>query len=62
MNIVMPVLDGISAVREIRKINSEAKIIMCSAMGQQKKIAAAIQAGATILLQNHIKMHKFLMQ
>lgn len=47
MNIVMPILDGISAVREIRKINPEAKIIMCSAMGQQKKIAAAIQAGAT---------------
>ena len=47
MNIVMPVLDGISAVKEIRKINPEAKIIMCSAMGQQKKIAAAIQAGAT---------------
>lgn len=46
MNIVMPILDGISAVQEIRKINPDAKIIMCSAMGQQQKIAAAIQAGA----------------
>lgn len=47
MDITMPELDGISAVREIRKIKSDAKVIMCSSMGQQIKIVDAIQAGAT---------------
>jgi two-component system chemotaxis response regulator CheY len=47
MDITMPEMDGISAVREIRKINPNAKVIMCSSMGQQVKIVDAIQAGAT---------------
>lgn len=46
MDITMPELDGISAVREIRKIDPQAKIIMCSAMGQQAMVIDAIQAGA----------------
>lgn len=46
MDITMPEMDGIQAVKEIRKINSNAKIIMCSAMGQQAMVIEAIQAGA----------------
>jgi two-component system chemotaxis response regulator CheY len=46
MDITMPELDGITAVREIRKIDPQAKIIMCSAMGQQAMVIDAIQAGA----------------
>ena len=46
MDITMPELDGISAVREIRKIDPQAKIIICSAMGQQAMVIDAIQAGA----------------
>lgn len=46
MDITMPEVDGIQAVKEIRKINSSAKIIMCSAMGQQAMVIEAIQAGA----------------
>jgi len=46
MDITMPELDGIQAVKEIRKVNNEAKIIMCSAMGQQAMVIESIQAGA----------------
>lgn len=46
MDIVMPDMGGIEAVREICKDNPEAKILMCSAMGQQALVVEAIQAGA----------------
>lgn len=46
MDITMPEMDGISAVKAIRKIDPNAKIIMCSAMGQQAMVIEAIQAGA----------------
>lgn len=46
MDITMPEVDGIQAVKEIKKINNAAKIIMCSAMGQQAMVIEAIQAGA----------------
>ncbi len=46
MDIVMPDMGGIDAVREIMKIDSGARILMCSAMGQQALVVEAIQAGA----------------
>lgn len=46
MDITMPDMDGIAAVKEIRKIDPNALIIMCSAMGQQAMVIDAIQAGA----------------
>ena len=46
MDITMPEMDGIAAVKEIKKINPAAKVIMCSAMGQQNMVLEAIQAGA----------------
>lgn len=46
MDITMPEMDGISAVKAIKKIDPNAKIIMCSAMGQQAMVIEAIQAGA----------------
>src|SRR5690554_248007 len=46
MDITMPEMDGIEAVREIMKSGSDVKIIMCSAMGQQGMVVDAIQAGA----------------
>ena len=46
MDITMPEMDGITALKEIKKINPGAKVIMCSAMGQQAMVIDAIQAGA----------------
>ena len=49
MDIVMPLmeeLDGIGAVREIVKYDSQAKIVVVSAMGQQSLVVEAIRAGA----------------
>lgn len=46
MDITMPEVDGIVAVKEIKKLNLDAKIIMCSAMGQQAMVIESIQAGA----------------
>lgn len=46
MDITMPEMDGIAAVKAIKQIDPNARIIMCSAMGQQNMVMEAIQAGA----------------
>jgi two-component system chemotaxis response regulator CheY len=46
MDIVMPDMGGIDAVREIVQHDPSARILMCSAMGQQALVVEAIQAGA----------------
>ena len=46
MDITMPEMDGIQALKEIKKLDPNAKVIMCSAMGQQAMVVESIQAGA----------------
>jgi two-component system, chemotaxis family, chemotaxis protein CheY len=46
MDITMPEMDGIQSVKEIMKNDPNAKIIMCSAMGQQAMVMEAIKCGA----------------
>jgi len=46
MDIVMPQMDGITALREIVRLDPDAKVVMCSALGQEALIAEAIEAGA----------------
>ena len=46
LDITMPVKDGLEALREIVAIDPSAKVIMCSALGQESKVLAAVKAGA----------------
>lgn len=46
MDIVMPEMNGIEAVKEIIKIDPDAKILMCSALGQEALVTESIEAGA----------------
>lgn len=46
LDIVMPVKDGIAALREILSDDPEARVIMCSALKEKPDVLAAIQAGA----------------
>ncbi|MDQ0159083.1 response regulator [Alkalibacillus salilacus] len=46
LDITMPEKDGIEALKEIMSQDSNAKIVMCSAMGQQAMVIDAIQSGA----------------
>jgi len=47
LDITMPVMDGLQALEEIKKIDSESKIVMCSSMSDQDNIIRAIQLGAS---------------
>lgn len=46
MDITMPDMDGIAAVKEIMKLDSEAKIIMITSHGQEDMVIKSVQAGA----------------
>ena len=46
MDITMPEMDGIAALKEIRKLDPSAYVIMCTAMGQKNMVMEAISAGA----------------
>ena len=46
MDVTMPEMDGITALKKILEVDSQAKIIVCSAMGQKDIVLEAIKAGA----------------
>lgn len=46
MDITMPEMDGVQALAEIKKLDSNAKVVMVSAMGQESIVRAAIMNGA----------------
>src|SRR3990172_393983 len=48
MDIVMPDMGGIDAVRAIIAVDPDAKVLMCSAMGQQALVVEAIQPARVV--------------
>lgn len=60
MDIVMPLKSGIEAAREITSADPEARIIMCSALGQESLVMEAIDAGAMDFIVKPFKAEKIL--
>ncbi|MEA2443911.1 MAG: two-component system, chemotaxis family, chemotaxis protein CheY [Thermoleophilales bacterium] len=46
LDITMPEKDGLTALREIIAMDPQARVVMCSALGQETKVLEAIKAGA----------------
>jgi two-component system chemotaxis response regulator CheY len=46
LDITMPEMDGLAALKEIMAMDPRARVIMCSALGQESKVLEAIKAGA----------------
>jgi two-component system chemotaxis response regulator CheY len=46
LDITMPVIDGLSALKSIMELNPKAKVVMCSAMGQESMVKEAVKLGA----------------
>jgi len=46
LDITMPEMDGLTALKEIRAIDANAKVAMLTALGQQQVVLEAVKAGA----------------
>lgn len=46
LDITMPVQDGIAALKDILKLDPGARVVMCSALGQESKVLESLRAGA----------------
>lgn len=55
MDINMPKMSGVTALKEILKIDPKAKVLICSALGQQSMITESIRAGAKDFVVKPIK-------
>ena len=60
MDITMPNKDGIEALTEIKSKHPEAKIVMCSAMGQETMVMDAIKLGALDFIVKPFKQDRIL--
>jgi two-component system chemotaxis response regulator CheY len=47
LDITMPDMDGLTALKEIRSVNPNARVAMVTAMGQQSIVMEALKAGAS---------------
>ncbi len=60
MDITMPTMNGLDATREILKQDPNAKIVMCSAMGQESMVVEAIRSGAKDFIVKPFKADRVL--
>jgi two-component system chemotaxis response regulator CheY len=60
LDITMPEMDGITALKEIIAIDPCARVIMCSALGQESKVLEAIRAGAKDFVVKPFKVERVL--
>lgn len=60
LDITMPNMNGLEALKEIRKINGSANVVMCSAMGQESMVIDAIQSGAKDFIVKPFKADRIL--
>jgi two-component system chemotaxis response regulator CheY len=60
MDIAMPVLDGLSALKEIMQLDPAARVMMVTAMGQEAQVRAAIEAGARDFIVKPFGSSRFL--
>ncbi|MEA2150896.1 MAG: two-component system, chemotaxis family, chemotaxis protein CheY [Solirubrobacteraceae bacterium] len=60
LDITMPEMDGLTALREIIAIDPRARIIMCSALGQESKVLEAIKGGAKDFVVKPFKAERVL--
>lgn len=60
MDITMPNVDGIQALKNIRAFDPSAKVVMCSAMGQEAMVVEAIENGALDFIVKPFKIDRVL--
>ncbi len=60
MDITMPNMDGLEALKAIKGANPNANIVMCSAMGQEAMVVEAIKAGAKDFIVKPFKPERIL--
>ncbi|MEA2664788.1 MAG: two-component system, chemotaxis family, chemotaxis protein CheY [Candidatus Eremiobacteraeota bacterium] len=60
MDMVMPDMDGIAAVKQIVAMDPSARIVMCTSMGQQQLVVEAVQAGAKSFITKPFQPPKIL--
>jgi len=60
MDIVMPECSGIEALGEIMRDNPQARVVMCSALGQEALVLQAVQEGARDFIVKPFKEDKVL--
>lgn len=62
MDITMPIKNGIEAIRDIIEFDSNARILACSAMGQESMVIEAIKAGAKGFIVKPFQADKLLVE
>lgn len=60
LDVTMPEMDGLTALKEIVAMDPAARVIMCSALGQESKVLEAIEAGAKDFVVKPFKADRML--